>query len=151
MSNLLMVTVCLAGVPCVQRAHANPAAGLPAAGQADRPCSPCKGVHLCSPSCECMLHSRARAHALHPLQEQGKRASACKGSSSSCSWRWQALLLTCLAAVQVTFEQDVMLSPANEYEVLQLLLGECKTRLGNYAGGLEPCTQDCRCTISAAA
>ena len=36
--------------------------------------------------------------------------------------------------VQVTFEQDVILSQANEYEVLQLLLGECKTRLGSYAG-----------------
>jgi len=36
--------------------------------------------------------------------------------------------------LQVTFEQDVILSQANEYEVLQLLLGECKTRLGSYAG-----------------
>ena len=37
--------------------------------------------------------------------------------------------------LQVTFDKDVILSPANEYEVLQLLLGECKTRLGSYAGG----------------
>ncbi len=37
--------------------------------------------------------------------------------------------------VQVTFDKDVILSPANEYEVLSLLLGECKTRLGSYAGG----------------
>ena len=35
----------------------------------------------------------------------------------------------------MTFDKDVILSPANEYEVLQLLLGECKTRLGGYAGG----------------
>lgn len=41
-------------------------------------------------------------------------------------------------ALQVTFEGDVILSQANEYEVLQLLLGECKTRLGNYAGGPPP-------------
>ncbi len=46
-----------------------------------------------------------------------------------------------LAAMQVTFEQDVILSPANEYEVLQLLLGECKTRLGSYEGGLQLCAQ----------
>ena len=39
-----------------------------------------------------------------------------------------------MVLLQVTFEQDVMLSQANEYEVLQLLLGECKTRLGGYAG-----------------
>ena len=48
----------------------------------------------------------------------------------------------CFAAMQVTFEQDVILSPANEYEVLQLLLGECKTRLGSYEGGLQLCTQN---------
>jgi hypothetical protein len=28
----------------------------------------------------------------------------------------------------------VVLSPANEYEVLQLLLGECRERLAAYAG-----------------
>ena len=39
-----------------------------------------------------------------------------------------------IVLLQVTFEQDVILSQANEYEVLQLLLGECKTRLGGYAG-----------------
>ena len=40
-----------------------------------------------------------------------------------------------ISIVQVTFDKDIILSQANEYEVLQLLLGECKTRLGNYAGG----------------
>ncbi|CAL5229330.1 g12636 [Coccomyxa viridis] len=38
---------------------------------------------------------------------------------------------------KVTFDKDVILSPANEYEVLSLLLGECKTRLGSYAGTAE--------------
>ncbi len=34
----------------------------------------------------------------------------------------------------MSFETDVVLSPANEYEVLQLLLGECRERLAAYAG-----------------
>ena len=37
----------------------------------------------------------------------------------------------------VTFTEDVILSQANEYEVLQLLLGECRERLGAYAGPAE--------------
>ena len=44
------------------------------------------------------------------------------------------ILKSVMVLLQVTFEQDVILSQANEYEVLQLLLGECKTRLGGYAG-----------------
>ena len=40
---------------------------------------------------------------------------------------------------QVTFDKDVILSQANEYEVLQLLLGECKSRLGGYAGACLNC------------
>ena len=63
-----------------------------------------------------------------------------EGHSGSCSWRRVAVLTLCLAAMQVTFEQDVILSPANEYEVLQLLLGECKTRLGSYEGRHQLCT-----------
>jgi histone-lysine N-methyltransferase SETD3 len=35
---------------------------------------------------------------------------------------------------KVTFDGDVIITPANEYEVLQLLLGECKDRLGAYEG-----------------
>ena len=46
--------------------------------------------------------------------------------------------------LQVAFDKDVILSPANEYEVLQLLLGECKTRLGGYAGGRHPKLTDGR-------
>ena len=68
--------------------------------------------------------------------------SACKRSAGSCSWQRGALLTLHSAAVQVTFEQDVILSPANEYEVLQLLLGECKTRLGSYEGSLQLCAQN---------
>lgn len=37
----------------------------------------------------------------------------------------------------VTFDSDVVISQLNEYEVLQLLLGECKERLGNYGGAAE--------------
>lgn len=40
--------------------------------------------------------------------------------------------------LQVSFEQDVILSQANEYEVLQLLLGECRERLSAYAGEALP-------------
>ena len=36
--------------------------------------------------------------------------------------------------MQVSFEQDIILNPVNEYEVLQLLLGECRDRLTSYAG-----------------
>ena len=43
-----------------------------------------------------------------------------------------------LACRQVSFEEDVMLSAANEYEVLQLLLGECRERLAAYAGAQDP-------------
>lgn len=41
-------------------------------------------------------------------------------------------LPTC--AVQVTFEQDVVLSQANEYEVLQLLLADMRDRLTSFEG-----------------
>ena len=37
----------------------------------------------------------------------------------------------------VTFDNDVLISQLNEYEVLQLLSGECKERLGNYATAAE--------------
>ncbi|EIE20473.1 rubisco small subunit N-methyltransferase, partial [Coccomyxa subellipsoidea C-169] len=35
---------------------------------------------------------------------------------------------------KVSFEEDIILNPVNEYEVLQLLLGECRDRLTSYAG-----------------
>ncbi|KAK9917898.1 hypothetical protein WJX75_009348 [Coccomyxa subellipsoidea] len=38
---------------------------------------------------------------------------------------------------KVSFEQDIILNPVNEYEVLQLLLGECRDRLTSYAGSAE--------------
>lgn len=41
----------------------------------------------------------------------------------------------------VTFDKDVVVSPSNEYEVLQLLLGECRERLSAYAGGAEEDTK----------
>ena len=36
--------------------------------------------------------------------------------------------------LQVSLEEDVVLSQANEYEILQLLLGECRDRLTSYEG-----------------
>ena len=39
-----------------------------------------------------------------------------------------------IVAVQVTFEQDVVLSQANEYEVLQLLLADMRDRLTSFEG-----------------
>ena len=41
------------------------------------------------------------------------------------------------ALASVTFEADTIISQANEYEVLQLLLNECKERLMAYAGSAE--------------
>ncbi|CAL8465053.1 g4588 [Coccomyxa elongata] len=38
---------------------------------------------------------------------------------------------------KVSFEEDVILNQLNEYEVLQLLLGECRDRLTSYAGSAE--------------
>ena len=39
--------------------------------------------------------------------------------------------------LQVTFEQDVVITQMNEYEVLQLLMGECRERLAAYKTTLE--------------
>jgi histone-lysine N-methyltransferase SETD3 len=41
------------------------------------------------------------------------------------------------ALASVSFDADTVISPANEYEVLQLLLGECKERLTAYSGSAE--------------
>lgn len=38
---------------------------------------------------------------------------------------------------QVSFEQDIILSQMNEYEVLQLLMGDCRERLAVYSSSLE--------------
>ena len=38
---------------------------------------------------------------------------------------------------KVSFEQDIVLSQMNEYEVLQLLMGDCRERLAVYASSLE--------------
>lgn len=38
---------------------------------------------------------------------------------------------------KVRFEADSMVSQINEYEVLQLMLGDCRERLAAYSGGLE--------------
>ena len=45
---------------------------------------------------------------------------------------WLAVCLT-----QVSFESDVVLSQMNEYEVLQLLMGDCRERLSAYRNSLE--------------
>ena len=37
-------------------------------------------------------------------------------------------------AVQVSFDRDVIISPSNEYEVLQLLMGDCRDLLSAYEG-----------------
>jgi hypothetical protein len=38
---------------------------------------------------------------------------------------------------KIIFDRDVILDQANEYEVLMILMGECRSRLGNYEGGLD--------------
>ena len=38
---------------------------------------------------------------------------------------------------KVSFESDVIISQMNEYEVLQLLMGDCRERLNDYRGTLE--------------
>ena len=37
----------------------------------------------------------------------------------------------------MSFEEDRVVSPLNEYEVLQLILGECRVRLGRYRNNAE--------------
>jgi histone-lysine N-methyltransferase SETD3 len=39
--------------------------------------------------------------------------------------------------LKVSFEQDIIISQMNEYEVLQLLMGECRERLAAYKTTLE--------------
>ena len=45
------------------------------------------------------------------------------------------------ALASVSFDADVVVSQANEYEVLQLLLNECKERLMAYGGSAEDDTK----------
>jgi protein-histidine N-methyltransferase len=42
-----------------------------------------------------------------------------------------------IPAAQVSFEDDVVLSQMNEYEVLQLLMGDCRERLAAYNSNAE--------------
>lgn len=39
--------------------------------------------------------------------------------------------------VQVSFERDVIISQNNEYEILQLMMSDCRERLSQYPGELE--------------
>jgi hypothetical protein len=43
--------------------------------------------------------------------------------------------------MQVNFEEDVIISQMNEYEVLQLLMGECREALAAYKTSLEEDTK----------
>ena len=45
---------------------------------------------------------------------------------------------------QVSFEDDVIITPANEYEVLQLLLADCRDRFSAYAGALPSLRWSCQ-------
>ncbi|KAG0600309.1 hypothetical protein M758_11G023400 [Ceratodon purpureus] len=38
---------------------------------------------------------------------------------------------------KIVFEKDIMLDQANEYEVLMILMGECRSRLEKYEGGVD--------------
>jgi len=42
-----------------------------------------------------------------------------------------------LTGLQVNFEQDIMLSDLNEYEILQILMGDCRERLQAYPMSVE--------------
>lgn len=37
----------------------------------------------------------------------------------------------------MSFEEDIIISPSNEYEVLQLLLADCRDRFSAYGGACE--------------
>ena len=50
------------------------------------------------------------------------------------------MLLIC-CPIQVNFEQDAVISQMNEYEVLQLLMGECRESLAAYKTSLEEDTK----------
>jgi histone-lysine N-methyltransferase SETD3 len=47
----------------------------------------------------------------------------------------------CACWAQVNFEQDAVISQMNEYEVLQLLMGECRESLAAYKTSLEEDTK----------
>jgi hypothetical protein len=40
--------------------------------------------------------------------------------------------------MQVSFDRDVVISQNNEYEILQLMMGDCRDRLSNYPGTPPP-------------
>ena len=46
-----------------------------------------------------------------------------------------------MAPMQVNFEEDRVITPANEYEVLQLLLADMRDRLTAYPGFALACFQ----------
>lgn len=54
-----------------------------------------------------------------------------------CSTSNTSPVLLVSSTIQVSFEQDVVLSQMNEYEVLQLLMGDCRERLAAYQMSLE--------------
>ncbi len=50
--------------------------------------------------------------------------------------------------MQVSFDRDVIISPANEYEVLQLLMGDCRDLLSAYQGAPGTCCLQTQCFSS---
>jgi len=54
-------------------------------------------------------------------------ASEMRGVSTSQAWKH-------LCVAQVSFDRDVEISQNNEYEILQLMMGDCRDRLSNYPG-----------------
>lgn len=42
-----------------------------------------------------------------------------------------------LLSLQVRFDQDLIISELNEYEILQLLMGDCREKLSAYEGNVE--------------
>lgn len=55
-----------------------------------------------------------------------------------------SMLMCCGVAacgLQVNFEQDAVISQMNEYEVLQLLMGDCRESLAAYKTSLEEDTK----------
>ena len=50
----------------------------------------------------------------------------------ACMSAWVSMQIHVCVDTQVNMDKDVVVSPMNEYEVLQLLLAECRDRLTAY-------------------
>lgn len=70
-------------------------------------------------------HTKQKAHVSSAYQVEGPASAALPHSHNTLSY-------SPTPPAQVNFEQDIILSDLNEYEILQILMGDCRERLQAY-------------------